>query len=65
MIKNKFKELLNELQKFKVQIILVCKKINDRKISHPSTKLIASDLDIDEAFKIHASKHYDEKKLCM
>ena len=53
MIKNKLKELLNELKKFKVQTILVLdyKKRNDRKIFHSSAKLIASDSDIDEAFK--------------
>ena len=40
-------------EKFKVQVILVLdyKKRNDRKILHSSTKLIASDSDIDEAFK--------------
>ena len=53
MIKNKLKELLSELKKFKVQTILVLdyKKRNDRKIFHSSAKLIASDSDIDEAFK--------------
>ena len=37
----------------KVQKILVLdnKKRNDRKIFHASTKLIANNLDIDEAFK--------------
>ena len=52
MIKSKLKELLSELKKFKVLTILVlnCKKKNDRKIFHSSTKLITSDLDIDEAF---------------
>ena len=51
MIKNKFKEMLNELKKFKVQTVLVLdyKKRNDRKIFHSSNKLIASDSDIDEA----------------
>ena len=51
MIKNKFKELLNELKKFKVQTVLVLdyKKRNDRKIFHSSNKLIATDSDIDEA----------------
>ena len=46
-------ELLSELKKFKVQTILVLdyKKINDRKIFYSSNKLIASDSDIDEAFK--------------
>ena len=53
MIKNKLKELLNDLKNCKVQLILVLeyKKINDRKIFHLSAKLIASDLEIDEAFK--------------
>ena len=53
MIKNKLKEMLSELKKFKVQAILVLeyKKRNDRKIFHSCTKLIASDSDIDEAFK--------------
>ena len=56
MIKNKLKELLSELKKFKVQTIsfLNCKKRNDRKIFHLSAKLIASDSDIEKAFK---SKH--------
>ena len=53
MIKNKLKELLSELKKFTVQTILVLdyKRRNDRKIFHSSAKLIASDSDIDEAFK--------------
>ena len=53
VIKNKLKELLSELKKFKVHAVLVLdyKKRNDRKIFHPSTKLISSDSDIDEAFK--------------
>ena len=53
MIKNKLKELLSELKKFKVQTILVLdyKKTNDRKIFHSSAKQIASYSDIDEAFK--------------
>ena len=53
MIKNKLKELLSELEKFKVQTILVLKykKRNDCKIFYSCTKLIASDSDIDEAFK--------------
>ena len=57
-IKSKIKQWLSELKIFKVQTILVleCKKINDRKIFHSSTKLIASDPDIDEAFK---SMHQD------
>ena len=53
MIKNKLKELLSVLKKFKVQTVLLLdyKKRNDCKIFHSSTKLIASDSDIDEAFK--------------
>ena len=53
MIKNKLKELLNKLKKFKAQtkLFLDYKKRNDRKIFHSSAKLIASDSDIKEAFK--------------
>ena len=53
VIKNKLKALLNELKKFKVKTVLVLdyKKRNDCKIFHSSTKIIASDSDIDEAFK--------------
>ena len=45
VIKNKLKELLSELKKFKVQIVLVLdnKKRNDHKIFHSSPKLISSD----------------------
>ena len=67
IMKNKLKELLSELQKFKVQIILVLdyKKRNDRKIFHSSIKLIASDSDIDEAFKsMYQSIMIKNKKLC-
>ena len=51
IIKNKLKELLSELKKFKVQTILVLKykKRNDQKIFHSSTKLTARDSDINEA----------------
>ena len=44
LIKNKLKELLSELKKFKVEttIVLDYKKKNDRKIFHSSTKLIAN-----------------------
>ena len=58
VIKNKLKELLSELKKLKVETILVLdyKKRNNRKIFHSRAKLIASDSDIDEAFKsIHQS----------
>ena len=53
MIKNKLKELLSELKKFKVQTILALdyKKRNDHKIFHLNAKLIASDSDIYGAFK--------------
>ena len=53
MIKNKLKELLSDMKKFKVQTILVLdyKKRNYHKIFHASAKLTASDSDIDEAFK--------------
>ena len=59
--------MLSELQKFKVQIILVLdyKKRNDRKIFHSSAKLIASDSDIDEEFKsMYQSIMTKNKKLC-
>ena len=53
MTKSKLKELLSELEKFKVQAILVLdyKKRNYSKIFHSSADLIASDSDIDKAFK--------------
>ena len=53
VINKKLKELLSELKKVKVQTILVLdyKKRNDCKIFHSSSKLIASDSEIDEAFK--------------
>ena len=53
LIKNKLKALLNELKKFKAQTVLVLehKKRNDNQIFYLCTKLITSDLDIDEAFK--------------
>ena len=49
MIKNKLKELLSELKKFKVQTILVLdyNKRNECKM----IQIIANDSDIDEAFK--------------
>ena len=45
--------MLSELKKLKVGTVSVLdyKKRNDGKIFHLSTKLIASDSDIDEAFK--------------
>ena len=53
MIKNKLKELLSKLKKFKVQTKLVLdhKKRNDHKIFHSITKLTARDSDIAEEFK--------------
>ena len=53
VIKNKLKELLGELKKFKVQTILVLdyKKRNNSKIFYSCTKLIASDSEIDQEFK--------------
>ena len=65
IIKNKLEELLSELKKFKVQTILVLdyEKRNNRKTFHLSAKLIASDSDIDEAFK---SMHQSiMTKLCL
>ena len=57
MIKNKLIELFSELKK------LEYKNRNDREIFHSSAKLIASDSDIDEAFKsMHPSKHHDISK---
>ena len=48
-IKNKSKELLSKLKKFKVQTVLVLsyKKRNNRTIFHSCTGLIASDSDTD------------------
>ena len=53
VIKNKLKGLLSELKKFQVQTVLALdyKKRNGSQIFHSCTKLIGSDLDIDEAFK--------------
>ena len=54
VIKIKLKAFLSKLEKFKVQTILVVdyKKRNDCKIFDLSAKLIASDSNIDEAFKL-------------
>ena len=49
MIKNKLKELLSELKKS--MLVFRYQKRNDCKIFHSSAILIASDSDIDEAFK--------------
>ena len=53
IIKNKSKELLRELKKFKVQSILFLeyKNRNDHEIFHLSIKVTASDPHIDETFK--------------
>ena len=53
MIKNELKEFLSELKKFKVQTILVLdyKKRNNCIIFHSSNKLIASDSNIEKAFR--------------
>ena len=53
MVKNKLKGLLNELKKFKVQrtLFLDYKKRDDSQVFYSCIKIIASDLDIDEAFK--------------
>ena len=59
--------MLSELETFNVQAILDYKKRIDYKIFHSSTKLIASDSDIDKVFKsMHQSiitkiKNYAEK----
>ena len=60
-IKNRLKGLLSELKKFEVLTVLAYKNKNenysayknknDRQIFHLCTKLFASDLDIDAAFK--------------
>ena len=48
MIKNKLKELVSDLKKFKIHLILVLdyKKRNNYKIFHSSAKLTASVSDI-------------------
>ena len=53
MIKNNLKELLSYLKKIKVQAVLALEymKRNSCKNFHCSAKPIASDSDIDEAFK--------------
>ena len=53
MCKKKIKRIFKWVEKFKVQAVLVSeyKKRNHGKIFHSSAKLIASDSDIDEAFK--------------
>ena len=51
VIIKKLKEQLNELNKFKVEITLDCKKRNDCKIFRSCAKLVAGNSDMDEAFK--------------
>ena len=51
MINSKFKKLLSELKKAQIRLVLEYKKRDDRKFFHSSAKIIASDLDINEAFK--------------
>ena len=50
IIKNKLKEFLSELRKFKIQTILVLdyKKRNERKFFHSCTKIIVCNSDINE-----------------
>ena len=57
--KNKLKELLGELKKFKFQTILVLeyKKRNDHKIFHSSVKLTASDSDA-RVIRVHYIKEW-------
>ena len=58
VIKNQLKGLLNKLTKSKVQTVLGLgyKKRNDSEIFNSSTKIIASDLDINQAYNsIHQS----------
>ena len=59
MTKNKLKELLSELKKFKAHTIFVLEysKRDDHKIFHSTTKLIVNNTHIKEAFKIHALMH--------
>ena len=67
MIKNKLKELLNELKTFKVQIILVLKykKVNHSESFDSNAKLIASGSDVSKAFKcMHQSIITNTKKIC-
>ena len=66
MIRNRLKELLTELKKFKVQTILVLgyRKRSDQKIFQSSVKLIASDSDIDISFKFMHQGNMIKKKLC-
>ena len=57
-------ELLSELKKDQTTLVLEYKKKNDCKIFHSIHKLIASDSDIDKAFKsMHQSIMKKIKKL--
>ena len=58
MIKNKLKVLLRELKKFRQY---ECKKRNNRKIFHSSTKF-SGNSDIDESFKSMYQKYYDKNE---
>ena len=53
IIKNKLKEIISELKKFKVQtkLVLAYMNRNECKIVHSSAKLITTDSDIDKVFK--------------
>ena len=54
--------MLSEMKKFKAQTILVLVKRNDHKIFYSSPKLIASDSDINKAFKsVHQSTMFKKK----
>ena len=50
IIKNKLKELLSELKKFKVQSMLVSKYKKRNKIFYPTSKLINSGSDINKPY---------------
>ena len=68
VIKNKLKELLSELENFKVQTVFVLHymKKNDPKIFHSRAKLVASDSDIDETFIfMHESIMTKNEKICL
>ena len=66
MIENELKELLSELKKLHTTLVLECKKRNDRKIFHSSTKLIASDSDNDpnrhnrDITSLHRRRNFDK-----
>ena len=67
MIKNKLKELSNEIKKFKVKTILILdhKKRRNHEIFHPNANLIAVNSDTDEAFQsMHQNIMPKIKKNC-